>query len=102
MPDCRFKVEQYKQGTARVVAWKQFNITHSFTLENSFYGYDYGDDAKEFTEDDYFTIGTKLCESFIEFHFVWQSIQKELNLTNGWLKPRVLNEKTGVPAAQLL
>ena len=23
-------------------------------------------------------------------------------MTNGWLKPRVLNEKTGVPAAQLL
>jgi hypothetical protein len=25
-----------------------------------------------------------------------------MNLTNGWLKPRVLNEKTGVPAALLL
>ena len=25
-----------------------------------------------------------------------------MNLTNGWLKPRVLNEKTGVPAAKIL
>ena len=42
--DCRFRVEPYKIGTARIVAWKQFQITHSFTLENSFYGYDIGED----------------------------------------------------------
>jgi len=41
--DCRFKVEPYKLGTGRVVAWKQFQVTHSFTLENSFFGYQYGE-----------------------------------------------------------
>ncbi len=52
--DCRFKVEPSKIGTGRVVAWKQFMITHSFTMENSFYGYDFGDeDCREFSEDDY-------------------------------------------------
>jgi hypothetical protein len=52
--DCRFKVEPYKLGTGRVVAWKQFLVTHSFTLENSFYGYDFGEDQyKLFTEKDY-------------------------------------------------
>ena len=30
-------MEPYKLGTGRVVAWKQFMITHSFTLESSFY-----------------------------------------------------------------
>ena len=45
--DCRFKVEPYKFGTGRVVAWKQFLITHSFTLESSFYGYDFGDDSQK-------------------------------------------------------
>ncbi len=97
--DCRFKVEQYKMGTGRVVCWKQFNITHSFTLENSFYGYDFGEEeSREFSEDDYLTVGSKLCDSVFELHCVWQEIQKELNITNGWLKPRLLNEKTGVPA----
>ena len=98
--DCRFKVEPYKVGTGRVVAWKQFSITHSFTLENSFYGYDFGEDeSREFSEEDYYTVGTKFCDSVFEFHYVWKQIQRELNLTNGWLKPRVLNAKTGVPAA---
>ena len=97
--NCRFKVEQYKMGTGRVVCWKQFNITHSFTLENSFYGYDFGEEeSREFSEDDYLTVGSKLCDSVFELHCVWQEIQKELNITNGWLKPRLLNEKTGVPA----
>ena len=41
--DCRFKVEASKIGTGRVVMWKQLQVTHSFTLENSFYGYEYGD-----------------------------------------------------------
>ena len=35
-------------------------------------------------------------------HFVWKQIRRELQITNGWLKPKVLFETTGVPAAQLL
>ena len=45
--DCRFRVEPYKIGTARIVAWKQFQITHSFTLETSFYGYDIGEEESK-------------------------------------------------------
>jgi hypothetical protein len=71
--DCRFKVEPYKIGTGRVVAWKQFQITHSFTLENSFFGYDYGEDeSKEFSDEDYQLVGHKFCESIYELHFVWK------------------------------
>ena len=33
---------------------------------------------------------------------MWKQIQRELQITNGWLKPRTLNEMTGVPAAQIL
>jgi hypothetical protein len=44
-------------------------------MENSFYGYDFGDeDCREFSEDDYFSLGTKLCESVFEFHCVWKQI----------------------------
>lgn len=101
--DCRFKVEPYKIGTGRVVAWKQFQITHSFTLENSFYGFDFGEDeSKEFSFDEYQLVGSKFVESIYELHFVWKQIKRELQITNGWLKPKVLFEKTGVPAAQLL
>ncbi len=98
--DCRFKVEPYKLGTGRVVAWKQFMVTHSFTLENSFYGYDFGEDQyRMFTERDYEEVGIKLCQSIFDLHFLWKSIRNELKLTNGWLKPRKLIEMTGVPAA---
>lgn len=101
--DCRFRVEPYKIGTARIVAWKQFQITHSFTLENSFYGYDLGEDeTRAFTEDDYRTIGTKFILSIYEMHGMWKQIKRELNITHGWLKPRTLNDLTGVPAAQII
>ena len=47
-------------------------------------------------------MGSKLVEAVYELHFVWKQIKRELQITNGWLKPKVLFEKTGVPAAQLL
>ena len=41
-PDCRFMVKPDKQGTGRVVVWKEFSITNSFTLETSMYGFQIG------------------------------------------------------------
>ena len=35
-------------------------------------------------------------------HFLWKEIRRELQITHGWLKPRTLNEMTGVPAAQIV
>lgn len=40
--DCRFRIDPSKLGTARVIVWKEFGVTNSFTLENSFFGYQYG------------------------------------------------------------
>ena len=37
-----------------------------------------------------------------EMHFLWKQIRRELQITHGWLKPRTLNEMTGVPGAQLM
>ena len=42
LPSCRFGVDACKLGTARVVVWKEFKVMNSFTLENSFFGYDFG------------------------------------------------------------
>lgn len=62
-------------GTGRVVVWKQFAVTHSFTLENSFYGYDFGDEGvKEFSEADFASVGSKFCSALHEFYFVWKQI----------------------------
>ena len=78
-------------------------ITHSFTLESSFYGYDFGEDEHRlFTPKEYAEVGSKFCQSIYELHFLWKSIRNELKLTNGWLKPRKLIEITGIPAAQIL
>ena len=51
---------------------------------------------------DYYTVGTKFVLAIYEMHYMWKQIQRELQITNGWLKPRTLNEMTGVPAAQIL
>jgi hypothetical protein len=48
-PDCRFMVKPDKQGTGRVVVWKEFSITNSFTLETSMFGYKIGDIIVSFT-----------------------------------------------------
>jgi hypothetical protein len=37
-----------------------------------------------------------------EMHFLWKQIKRELQITHGWLKPRTLNDLTGVPAAQIM
>ena len=61
------------------MAWKQFQITHSFTLENSFYGYDFGEEeSKEFSEEEYQGVGNKFIESIYELHFIWKQIKREL------------------------
>lgn len=101
LKDCKFKVQKHKLGTARVVVWKEFKVTNSFTLENSFYGYDYGEDqVLPFTLDDFRELGYELGKAIFEYKKLCIQIQKELNLTRGWLKPKLLLESTGVPAAE--
>jgi len=58
----RFKVEKNKLGTSWVVCWDELKITNSFTLENSFYGYQYGEakNTVPFKLDDFETIGMTL------------------------------------------
>ncbi|CDW89042.1 zinc carboxypeptidase family protein [Stylonychia lemnae] len=100
--DCTFKVQKSKLGTARVVVWKEFSITNSFTLENSFFGYDYGIDGevREFKVIDYSELGFEIAKSLWEYNQLCAQIQKELNLTKGWLKPKLLLQVTGIPAAE--
>ena len=50
-------------GTARVVVWKDFDVTNSFTLENSFHGFDYGEAFREFGVEDFKELGQTIITS---------------------------------------
>jgi hypothetical protein len=97
--DCRFRIDPSKLGTGRVVAWKEFGVTNSFTLESSFFGYEYGQKTIRFSPMTFMEIGKSLGQSLNEYKILVKQIEKELALTNGWLKPKLLLEVTGVPAA---
>lgn len=43
--DCNFAMQQSKMSTARIVVFKEFGLTNSFTLEASFCGADFGRNA---------------------------------------------------------
>lgn len=40
--DCAFSVQKAKEGTGRVVGWKELGVQNSYTLEASFCGADFG------------------------------------------------------------
>ena len=40
---------------------------NSFTLENSFYGYDYGTQTRVFTQDNYREIGASLAMTYNDY-----------------------------------
>lgn len=41
--ECKFKVRKSKEGTARVVMWRQMGVANSFTMEATFCGANFGD-----------------------------------------------------------
>jgi hypothetical protein len=98
--DCRFRIDSSKLGTARVIVWKEFGVTNSFTLENSFFGSEIGKQLQRFTPEHYMNIGQCMGKAFNEYRILIKSIEKEIALTNGWLKPKLLLEVTGTPAAE--
>ncbi len=100
--DCKFRVESDKQRTARVVVWKEFAVTNSFTLESSFFGYARGDEITPYRIEDYHALGEALLCSLLEYHYVLKGLEKEMLITRGWLKPSRLIELTGTPAADVL
>jgi hypothetical protein len=64
-----FKMKKDKESTARVVLRRQFDVTHSFTLEASFFGCDFGPHCGEhFSVDVSGTFMSNLfifCEQFL-------------------------------------
>ena len=64
---CKFKISDGKLGTARVVVWKEFEVTNSFTLENSFHGYYHGEKFKEICSNDFIKLGADIISSVYRY-----------------------------------
>ena len=102
LSSCRFTIEACKLGTARVVVWKEFKVMNSFTLENSFYGYEYGPETRVYTQNDYREIGVNFLQTLNDYRLCLESIRKEMIESKGWLKPIKLKQITGTPAADVI
>lgn len=65
---CNFRVQPSKERTARVVLWREFNITNCFTLESSFQGYfDSNRVTHDFMPNTFSKIGDVLLQSLFEY-----------------------------------
>jgi hypothetical protein len=63
-PDCRFKVQKSKEATSRVVAFREFGIPLSYTMEASFMGASASD--VHFRSQDLEEIGHDWCRALLE------------------------------------
>ena len=75
--DCAFSVQKSKEGTGRVVGWKELQIVNSFTLEASFCGSDFGKYADlHFNTSILQEMGHHFCENILEYMQVTGDPQK--------------------------
>ncbi|EDV29290.1 uncharacterized protein TRIADDRAFT_19871, partial [Trichoplax adhaerens] len=64
---CKFKVQKYKEGTARVTMWR-LGIMNSFTYETSFCGSTLGrKSGTQFTTLDFESLGAALCDTVLDY-----------------------------------
>ena len=85
MKNSHFRIEIYKNTTARIVIFNELSLPHSYTLESSFYGHQEGKKIKQFSEFDLENIGKtlcKVCNSFTPTTRYLESLQK----TNEYLR----------------
>ena len=100
--ECIFSIDPKKEGTGRVVIWKEIGISNSFTIETSFYGCYNGEKIVEHSPESIAEFGECIAKSLLEYSVLLKNLEKELQLTNGWLKPSKFKEVSGTPALQVL
>jgi len=64
---CLYSVKPDKLNTGRVIVWKEFKVTNSFTLESSIFGYEEESRKYLFSDSDYAGIGKALMLSLYEY-----------------------------------
>ena len=78
---CRFRLEQSKLKAARIVMWREFNITNCFTFEASFHGhFDHLNNNEEFTCAQYEEMGEHLANSFFEYLMIIEEEERRRKL----------------------
>lgn len=93
--DCHFRLEKSKCSTARVVLYNDFNITHSYTMEASFFGplsKKCSVDNYHFTEKDLQSIGIDLCKTCMMFTSQGNYLAR-IRGTNDFLRKVMMNKK---------
>ncbi|KAF7257710.1 hypothetical protein EG68_06985, partial [Paragonimus skrjabini miyazakii] len=71
---CRFSIHPSKEATGRVVFWREFEISHSFTLETTFNGSELsGSDLRQFDTADFIDMGRQIGISLLQFCSVLNS-----------------------------
>lgn len=94
--DCHFRLEKDKMSTARIVVFKELEISHSYTIEASFFGPKYekqfegkGNGDGHMNEKHLAGIGESLCRSLVVLcspALFWN----KLRAVNEFLKKRAL------------
>ena len=101
--ECTFRIEASKLGTGRIVLWNEFSVTNSFTMETSMFGFEDADgQVKPFWERDMRELGEVLVKGLYTYTKMLKELERELKVTNGWLKPSKMKELTGNLASEQL
>lgn len=78
---CRFRLEAMKEKTARIVMWRQFNITNCFTFEASVHGYfDENKQNFEFEQSTFEEMGEHLANSLFEYCMILEEEERRKRL----------------------
>ena len=65
---CKFRITYPKEKTARVVIWRENNITNCYTLEASFQGYfNHARITRDFEASHFLKVGSMLGNSLFEY-----------------------------------
>jgi cytosolic carboxypeptidase protein 2/3 len=86
---CKFRIEQSKRKTARVVLFKEFGIMNCFTLEASFHGYiDKDRQTIEMTTESFEVVGKSLGTTFHKYFDIVDEDERQRRQTRLRLKAK--------------
>lgn len=87
--DCNFKIEKDKEGTGRVVMYKEFGIINSYTIETSFFG---RDNNESFDLNDWENVGCDLAKVCLNLTSML-TIKNSLKIALEWYKKKKASKK---------
>ncbi|KAI8900818.1 hypothetical protein BC833DRAFT_646701 [Globomyces pollinis-pini] len=73
---CQFRLQKRKEGTSRIVLFKEFNILNSFTLEASFCGSDINGKEFHFNLEHLNRMGSSIGKTFYQYFSDGETVDK--------------------------